>query len=276
LTLLQPKVTPEVGEGQMNFIKFTTFSTALILLVFSFTNCTKKSFEVPKNEIVIGEYGSMTGAESTFGTQTHKGLMLAVDEINAKGGINAKKIRVINYDDQGKSDEAITAVTKLISQDHVQLIVGEVASSRSIAAGAIAQQYKVPMITPSSTNPKVTQIGDYIFRICFIDPFQGSVMAKFAFNNLHKKSAAILRDTKSDYSVGLADFFIQTFKAKGGTIVIDQSYSGGDIDFKSQLTSIKAKKPDVIFVPDYYTEISLIARQAKELKLTAPLLGGDK
>ena len=245
-------------------------------------SCTKKDGggqagapSAATNEIVFGEYGSMTGAESTFGVSTHKGIMMAVEAANAEGGIKGKKIRVVSYDDQGKADEAVTAVTKLITQDKATVILGEVASSRSIAAGAVAQQYKIPMISPSSTNPKVTEIGDYIFRVCFIDPFQGAVMAKFAINNLNLKKAAILRDVRSDYSMGLSNYFIQEYKKLGGEIVADESYSSGDVDFKSQLTSLRGKKPDIIFVPGYYTEVGLIARQARELRLGAVLLGGD-
>ncbi|MEZ4814615.1 MAG: ABC transporter substrate-binding protein [Bdellovibrionota bacterium] len=217
----------------------------------------------------------MTGSEATFGTSTHKGLLLAVDEVNKAGGVNGKMLELISLDDQGKAEEAATAVTKLVTQDKVVAILGEVASSRSMAMAPIAQQYKVPMITPASTNPKVTEMGDYVFRVCFIDPFQGTVMAKFAKDNLKAKKVAILRDVKSDYSMGLSEFFVQSFKAGGGTIIETQSYSSGDIDFKSQLTSIKAKKPDAIFVPGYYTEVGLIVRQAKELKMDIPLLGGD-
>ncbi len=251
-------------------------ASAAVAMLWS-AACTKKSDKTAavSNEIIFGEYGSMTGSESTFGQATHKGLLMYVDEVNKAGGVKGKQIKVISEDDQGKSDEAVTVVTKLITQFNASVLIGEVASSRSIAAAPIAQQYKVPMVSPSSTNPKVTQIGDYIFRVCFIDPFQGSVMAKFALNNLKLKKAAIFRDTKSDYSVGLANFFVEEFKKSGGEIVIDTSYAGGDVDFKSQLTAMKGKKPDVIFVPGYYTEVGLIARQAKELNISAPLLGGD-
>ncbi len=226
-------------------------------------------------EIQIGEVGSMTGSEATFGTSTHNGIVLAVKQLNDAGGINGKKVNVTSLDDQGKPEEAATAVTKLITQNKVIAILGEVASSRSLAMAPIAQQNKVVMITPSSTNPKVTEQGDYIFRVCFIDPFQGTVMARFANENLKAKKVAILRDVKNDYSVGLANYFTETFKKAGGEIVIDQSYSAGDIDFKSQLTAIRTKMPDAIFVPGYYTEVGLIARQAKELGLKAPLMGGD-
>jgi branched-chain amino acid transport system substrate-binding protein len=248
---------------------------AIVLLsvsVSAFVSCTKKA---DSNEFVIGEYGSMTGSESSFGVSTHRGVEMALEDANAAGGVNGKKIRVIHYDDQGKSEEAVTAMTKLLTRDKVSLVIGEVASSRSIAAGAIAQQYKIPMISPASTNPKVTQLGDYVFRVCFIDPFQGKVMAKFAFEHLKKKKAAIFRDIRSDYSVGLADFFTKEFTAMGGEVLLDVAYSTGDVDFKSQLTSIRAKKPEVIFLPGYYTEVGLIARQAKELGLQIPFLGGD-
>ncbi len=244
-----------------------------ILVLVSMGGCTGGGHN--GNEILIGEYGSMTGSESSFGTSTHRGVLMAVEEANAAGGHQGKKFRILNYDDQGKSEEAVTAITKLITRDRVNLVIGEVASSRSIAAGAIAQQYRIPMISPASTNPKVTQLGDYIFRVCFIDPFQGKVMARFALENLKKKKAAVLRDIRSDYSMGLADFFSKEFKAMGGKILIDVAYSTGDVDFKSQLTAIRAKKPDVIFIPGYYTEVGLIARQAKELGLDVPLLGGD-
>lgn len=248
------------------------FGLVLSLLALAAISCGAK---IDPNQIRIGEFGSLTGAQATFGISTDNGIKLAVDEINAGGGIKGKTLKVIPYDDEGKPEEAAVVVTKLITEDKAQFILGEVASSLSLAAAPIAQENKVPMISPSSTNPKVTQVGDYIFRVCFIDPFQGQVMADFALNNLKAKTAAVLRDQKSDYSMGLADFFVKRFKEKGGTILSDESYVAGDIDFKSQLTSIREQKPDVIFVPGYYTEVGLIAKQARELGITVPLLGGD-
>ncbi|MBI2607205.1 MAG: ABC transporter substrate-binding protein [Deltaproteobacteria bacterium] len=227
------------------------------------------------DEILIGEVGSLTGGEATFGKSTHNGIELALKQVNGAGGVKGKKLRLLTLDDQGKPEEAATTVTKLITQDKVTAILGEVASSRSLAMAPIAQSYKVPMITPSSTNPRVTAVGNYIFRVCFIDPFQGAVMAKFAANTLKVTKVAILRDVKNDYSVGLANFFTETFKKAGGEIVADQSYSAGDVDFKSQLTSIKGKNPQAIFVPGYYTEVGLVARQARELGIKVPLMGGD-
>ncbi len=261
-------------------IKYPALFAISCITLLGLNACTKNQkqqagLEAISDEIKIGEVGSMTGNEATFGISTHNGIELAIRQINAAGGVKGKKLRVISLDDQGKPEEAATAVTRLITLDKVAAILGEVASSRSLAMAPIAQQYKIPMVTPSSTNPKVTEQGDYIFRVCFIDPFQGHVMAKFAYSVLKVKKVAILRDIKNDYSVGLANFFTDTFKKDGGEIVIDQSYSAGDIDFKSQLTSIRSKNPEAIFIPGYYTEVGLIARQARELGVNVPLLGGD-
>lgn len=250
-------------------------SSRLALMVFALvavaSSCTKKD----SNEILVGHYGSMTGGEATFGQSTDEGIKLAVEEVNAAGGIKGKKVKLITMDTEGKAEQAAAVVTRMIKQEKVVALLGEVASSRSLAAAPIAQESKVPMITPSSTNPKVTEVGDFIFRTCFIDPFQGTVMAKFAVENLKVKKIAILRDVKSDYSVGLADFFAQKLKEMGGEIVSDSSYQSGDLDFKAQLTQMKAKSPEAIFIPGYYTEVGLIARQARDLGITAPLLGGD-
>jgi branched-chain amino acid transport system substrate-binding protein len=255
------------------------FTTAMLSVVLF--GCPPKTTETAsttagtEGEIVIGEYGSMTGAEATFGVSTHNGIMLALDEINGAGGVNGRKIRVISEDDQSKAEEAANAVTKLISQDNVIAIIGEVASSSSLAAAPICQTNKVPMITPSSTNPKVTEVGDYIFRMCFIDPYQGEAMANFLSKQAGMKKAAILIDNKSDYSTGLAAFFERTFLANGGQIVAKASYSKGDSDFRSQLTNIKSSNPEVIFVPGYYNDIGQIAIQARDLGMKQPLAGGD-
>lgn len=239
------------------------------------TSETASSAAGTEGEIVIGEYGSMTGGQATFGVSTHNGIMLALDEINGAGGVNGRKIRVISEDDQSKAEEAANAVTKLISQDNVIAIIGEVASSSSLAAAPICQANKVPMITPSSTNPKVTEVGDYIFRMCFIDPYQGEAMANFLSKQAGMKKAAILIDNKSDYSTGLAAFFERTFLANGGQIVAKASYAQGDSDFRSQLTNIKSANPEVIFVPGYYNDIGQIAIQARDLGMKQPLAGGD-
>jgi branched-chain amino acid transport system substrate-binding protein len=231
------------------------------------------------DKILVGHIGSMTGNEATFGQSTDNGVKLAIDEQNKKGGIKGKQISLKTLDDQGKPEEAAVAATRLITQDKVAVLIGEVASSRSLAIAPIADANQVPQITPTSTNPKVTKDGDktrpFVFRVCFIDPFQGTVMAKFASENLKIKNVAVLRDVGNDYSVGLADFFIKAFTGAGGKIVADQSYKAGDQDFKAQLTAIRGKKPEAIYVPGYYTDVALIARQARELGIKVPLMGGD-
>ena len=226
-------------------------------------------------DILVGEYGSLTGPQATCGQSTHNGIMMAADEVNAAGGINGRKIKILTEDDQSKQEEAVTAVTKLISQNGVVAVLGEVASSASIAAAPICQMNKVPMITPSSTNPEVTKKGDYIFRMCFIDTYQGPIMAQFAAKDLKMKRAAILTDIKNDYSTGLTVSIEETFTAAGGQIVGKQSYSNGDSDFRSQLTAIRTTNPDVIFIPGYYTDVGQIASQARDLGMKAPFVGGD-
>lgn len=226
-------------------------------------------------DILVGEYGSMTGSEATFGQETHNAIMIAIDEVNARGGINGRKIRILTEDDQSKPDEAATAVTKLITQKGVVAMLGEVASSSSLAAAPICQANKVPMITPSSTNPAITQKGDYIFRVCYIDSYQGTSMADYLTKKLKVKSAAILVDVKTDYSTGLSQYFEQQFVKNGGRIVARPRYAKGDSDFRSQLTAVRAAKPEVIFIPGYYNDIGQIAIQARDLGINVPLVGGD-
>ncbi len=225
--------------------------------------------------ILIGHYGSMTGAEATFGQSTDNGVRLAVKERNAAGGVKGKQVELKTYDDQGKSQEAGTAVTRLITSDKVAAVLGEVASSLSLAGGRVAQQYGIPMISPSSTNPQVTQIGDMVFRVCFLDPFQGWVEAKFARETLKAQKAAILYDQGQAYSKGLKDYFKKAFEEMGGTITTEQAYTGGDQDFSAQLTTIRQTGPDVVFVPGYYTDAGNISIQVRKLGITVPMLGGD-
>ena len=250
------------------------FLAAVAVSLF-LTGCNKPADQSGGETIKVGEYASLTGSEATFGQSSHKGTQLAVDELNANGGVLGKKIQLLTEDNQSQAGQSATVVRKLISSDGVVAILGEVASSRSLEAAPICQQNKIPMISPASTNPKVTEAGDYIFRVCFIDPFQGTVMANFARKTLKLQNVAVLTDVKSDYSVGLAKFFKEGLVAGGGKIAVEQNYSGGDKDFNAQLTSIKASNPDGIFVPGYYTEVGLIALQAKQLGLTVPIFGGD-
>jgi len=225
--------------------------------------------------IMIGEYGSLTGENTTFGHSTDNGVELAVKGINAAGGVNGHPLTVDVQDDAGTPDGASSVVKKIVTSDKPTAVIGEVASTLSIQAAPICNAAKVPMISPSSTNPKVTQLGPYVFRVCFIDPFQGKAEAEFAAKNLHAKRAAILTDSGNDYSIGLTKFFTQNFTQDGGQVVIAQNYSKGDVDFTSQLTQIKAANPDILFVPGYYGQVGPIARQARTVGLTVPLLGGD-
>lgn len=243
--------------------------------VMVLSGCGKPTESGGGGAIVIGEFASLSGKEAAFGNSSHNGTKLAVEEVNATGGVLGKKLELICEDNRTTPGESATIVKKLISRDNVVAVLGEVASGRSLEAAPICQANKIPMISPSSTNPKVTETGDYIFRVCFIDPFQGTVMAKFAKGRLNAKKVAVLSDVSAPYSLGLAKFFQEQFTADGGQIVSEQKFSSGDKDFKAQLTSIKGTAPDAIFVPCYYTEAGLIVQQARQLGITVPLFGGD-
>jgi branched-chain amino acid transport system substrate-binding protein len=246
---------------------------AVSIVLFLGLACSKR--QAQDAEIAVGEYSSMTGTTATFGQSTDQGIRLAADEINKAGGVLGKRLRVFLEDDQSRPEEAATAATKLINQNHVVAMLGEVSSSRSLAAAPICQANRVPMVSPSSTNPRVTAVGDYIFRVCFIDSFAGAVMARFAAGSLKFKRVALLVDIRNDYSIGLATYFREEFRKQGGEILAEQSYAEGDSDFHAQLTQIKAVNPEAIYVPGYYTEVGTIARQARELGIKAPFLGGD-
>ena len=265
--------------------RFRTFLAFPVGLLISMSGCANKPDTTPQGSqprstatgtpIVIGEYGSTTGLTSTFGLSTDHGIEMAVDAINASGGINGHPLKVDLKDDEGKPDEALSVVRLLISQDNVTAILGEVASKSSIAAAPECNSKMVPMISPSSTNVKVTQVGPYIFRACFIDPFQGTAAAKFVMNDLHLKNVAIMTDAANDYSTGLTSAFEKNYTILGGHIVLTQSYTAGDVDFKAQLLAIKAKNPDLLYVPGYYGDVGPMARQAREIGLTIPMMGGD-
>jgi branched-chain amino acid transport system substrate-binding protein len=254
--------------------KLKLFAKRPVVLALSLaalvTGCTKTT-----DAIKVGEFASLTGKEASFGQMSHHGTELAIDELNAQGGALGKQLQLLTEDDQSKQGESKTIARKLISRDGIVALLGEVASGRSLEAAPVCQESHIPQISPSSTNPKVTQIGDYIFRICFIDPLQGKVLARFAEKTLKAKKAAVLTDAASTYSDGLAKYFKEAFIAAGGEIAAEQKYSGGDKDFKAQLTTIKAASPDAIFIPGYYQDVGLIALQARELGITVPLFGGD-
>ncbi len=246
-------------------------SAASFLSILGLVGCKSGS----EGTIKIGEFASLTGKEATFGTSAHEGTLLAVEQINAAGGLLGKKLELLTEDDQTKAGEPANAVNKLISKDGVIAILGEVASSRSLEAAPICQQNKIPMISPASTNPTVTQKGDYIFRVCFNDTFQGGALANFASGTLKAKKVAILTDVKSDYSKGLAKNFKEKYVSNGGQIGVELDFNGGDKDFKGQLTAIKSDAPDAIFLPGYYNDVALICIQAKQLGLNVPIFGGD-
>jgi len=242
---------------------------ALMAVVLLAVSCGKS------NDVVLGGVGPISGDAATFGDSTKKGFMLAVEEWNTKGGLLGKPIKTVFADDKGDPAEGATVYTKLIQQDKVTAIVGTVMSKVTLAGAPICQAAKVPMISPTSTNLKVTQVGDYIFRACFIDDFQGMVGAKFAFNDLKAKNAGAIFDLGNDYTKGLSENFKKAFEGLGGKVVAFEGHATGAVDFKAQLTKILAGKPDVLYVSDYYNDVALIAKQARELGFKGPLIGGD-
>jgi len=230
--------------------------------------------------IKVGLVVPLTGDVKTFGESARNGAMLAIEEANAAGGINGRKIDVVATDDKNDPTETGIAGSKLIDMDRVVVVIGSVSSKCSVPLSDKCQSSKIPMITPTSTNPKVT-VGedgkrkDYVFRACFIDPFQGTVGARFASESLKAKTAAVMYDVGNDYSKGLADYFKAAFEKNGGKVTAFESYAKDDVDFSALLTKVKQSSPDVLFLPDYYNKVGLIARQARQLGLTATFLGGD-
>jgi branched-chain amino acid transport system substrate-binding protein len=225
--------------------------------------------------IKIGAFASLTGKEAGWGQTSHRGIVLAIEEINAAGGVLGRQLELITEDNQSKSGESATAARKLLSRDKVIALIGEIASGRTLEVAPIAQAARVPLIAPAATNPKVTQAGNYVFRVCFIDDFQSAVLAKFARDELRARKVAILTSASNAYSVSVTRIFKATFAAAGGEIVAEKSYAEGDKDFRAQLTALKTAAMDAVFVPGYFTEAALIARQARELGIRVPFFGGD-
>ena len=225
--------------------------------------------------IVLGFVGSLTGSEAYIGTSIRDGVQFAVEEVNAAGGVRGRKVEVRYYDSQGRIEESVAAVQRLLTQDRVLVLLGEVSSSNSLAIADAAQAARVPMVTPSATHPDVTKKGDFIFRTCFIDSFQGEAMARFTREDLKLERVAVLQDDKNAYSLGLADAFSAAFQKRGGRVVARESYSKGDTDYRAPLLAVKKAKPQAVYVPGFYSEVGVIARQARELGLSVPLLGGD-
>lgn len=232
------------------------------------------------NTLKIAVLAPLSGAVPTFGAAMKNGVELATEEWNAKGGVLGKKIELVIADSQCEADPAVNAANKVIDQDGVKFIVGELCSKASIPVSEIAEAKKVVQISGSSTNANVTLNVDgstkkYVFRSCFIDPFQGLVIAKFAAENLKAKTAFIMLDQGNDYVRGLAEAFEESFTGMGGTIVGKETYTSTDTDFSAILSKVQEAKPDVIVLPDYYPIVNLVGAQAKQMGVTAPMLGGD-
>ena len=251
---------------------------AVMSLSVSLTGCSGGSAD--SDTIKIGGNFELTGNSASYGASAKNGMEMAVKEINDQGGLLGKKIEIVTADNRSEATEAANAMQKLLDSD-VKFIIGPDTSSGSLACVNTADKEKIPMITPYGTNPDITvdpsskQVHPYVFRTAFIDTFQGKVMADFAVTNLKAKTAAIYVDNSSDYAKGLQKFFVDEFGAKGGQVVSEEAYLQKDTDFKAALTKIKAANPDIIFVPGYYQEVGMIVKQARELGITQPIVGGD-
>lgn len=258
-----------------------SLSILLIVALFALAGCGGSGGSKPADVIKLGANLEMTGTNATFGSSASNGAKLAIKEVNAKGGVLGKQLTLTVADNKSEAAESANAMQKLISQDKVVAIIAPIASSSVIAGAQVLQDSKVPAISPTASNPKVTvdpatgKVRDFVFRAAFIDPFQGSVMANFASKSLKAKTAALYIDNSSDYAKGLGQFFKETFTKNGGTIVAEEAYLQKDTDFKATLTKMKSKNPDVIFAPGYYQEVGMLIKQARELGLNVPVLGGD-
>ena len=248
------------------FAALTVCCTAILLFA-----CTAKGGDT----VTIGAIFPLSGAVAFYGNESRDGALLAIEEINAAGGLLGKKIALLSEDDEGDAEKAVNAFTKLATRDKVSVILGSSTSGPTMAMTSLAQQSRVILISPSSTNEDVTIAGDYIFRACFIDPFQGVVGADFAFDTLGCRRAAILYDAGADYNTGLAESFRNQFRALGGLVAADEAYQTGDVDFKAQVTRIRAAQPDVVYLPNYYNDVTLQAIALREQGVSCALVGGD-
>ena len=251
-------------------MKMVKAFAAVAAASLAFVGCNSKS-----STIKIGSIGPLSGNYAVYGGDCKNGIELAVNEINAAGGVNGQLLELIAEDDEGQPEKSVSAYKKLVTKDGVKLVVGSLTSGCAIAITPLAQAQKVVQIAPAATAPAVTDAGNFIFRACYDDPFQGTVGGKFAAENLGTKNAAILYDIGNDYSVGLTENFKTAFEKAGGSIVSLESYSTGDKDFNAQLTKIKNANPDVIYLPDYYGTVALIAKQLRAQGITTPIVGAD-
>lgn len=223
--------------------------------------------------IRIGGLAPLTGNVAVYGVATQRGVDLYVEQINAAGGVLGKQVEMVWYDEKGDAAEAVNAYNRLVGD--VVALIGDVTSKPTIAVAELAALDNMPMISATATAYDVTTPGENIFRACFLDPYQGNTMAVYAAQNLGKKNAAVIYNIADDYSTGLAESFKSKFEELGGTVVAYEAYGASDIDFKSQLTNIASKNPDVIFMPDYYNIVAMIAKQAREAGLDMTFLGAD-
>ena len=261
---------------------YWVLTLVFLMMVSVLTGCgsdKKPATPAAAADIKIGANWELTGGQATFGQSSLNGAKLALKEINAAGGVIGKKITLVVADNKSEPSESTNAITKLITQDKVVAVLGAVTSSNTLAASPVAHANKVPFLSNTATNPKVTvengKVKEFAFRACFIDPFQGSVMANFAAKSLKVKTAAVYVDQSSDYAKGLAQVFEESFIKAGGKIVAKEAYLQKDKDFKATLTKIKASNPETIFIPGYYEEVGMIVKQARELSYTGPMIGGD-
>lgn len=241
-------------------------------------NSSSTSGEKDGETIKIGANLELSGGVASYGQSIEEGLKLAIEEIN-KEGIDGKKLELVTFDNKSDAAEATNGAIKLISQDKVSAIIGAATSTNTLAQVEIAQKNKTPLITPTGTNSTITfkdgVLNDFVFRTCFIDPFQGTVAANFASKDLKVKNAAIIIDSSSDYSKGLASSFQKSFESSGGKVVAEEAYVAKDTDFNAILTNIKAKNPEFVFLPGFYEEVGLIIKQARALGINVPIMGGD-
>lgn len=235
------------------------------------TGCSKETSDTIK----IGGIFPLSGPVAVYGTECRNGVELAISEINAAGGINGKMLELIAEDDEGSPEKSVNAYKKLVTKDKCSIIIGSLTSGCTAAISSLAQAQKVLLLAPAATQTNITDAGDYVFRACFIDPFQGTVGGKFALEDLGAKNAAVLYDIQNDYSIGLFENFKIAFEQGGGKVVAEESYSTGDKDFNAQLTKIRTMNPDVVYLPDYYGTVALIAKQLRAQGITAPIVGAD-
>jgi len=250
--------------------KLLLAAITLCVVAMVFVGCKGDS-----DTVSVGAIFPLSGAVAFYGNESRDGALLAIEEINAAGGLLGKKLALISEDDEGNAEKTVNAFTKLTTRDKVSYLIGSSTSGPTMAMSTLAQRNKVVLVSPSATNVQVTRAGDFVFRACFIDPFQGVVGADFAFETLGSRRAAVLYDAGADYNTGLADAFKGQFRALGGNLVADEAYQSGDVDFNAQITRIRAANPDVVYLPNYYNDVSLQAKQLRDQGITCALVGGD-